>query len=84
MFREYHERLARSYAQTLSEGADAGVFKPGDADTRAWAILGIGQFLALRYCLWTGRMPADEIIDSAMEMIESGLLPDNSPARITP
>jgi AcrR family transcriptional regulator len=85
VFREYHERLARSYAQSLIEGTESGNFKQGDADTRAWAILGIGQLLALRYCLWTGRMPPEEVIDSAMDMIESGIMAPNplsTPVRV--
>lgn len=75
VFREYYERFAKSYAQDLGEAIKRGELRPGDSETRAWSILGISQFLGMRHCLWGGAMPPDEVIDSALEMIESGIAP---------
>jgi len=75
VFREYHERLAKAYADSLSEASRRGDIKPGHAETRAWSIMGVGQFLAMRHCLWTGRMPGEAIIDDALDMIEHGIMP---------
>jgi len=75
VFREYHERLAKAYADSLSEASRRGDIKPGHAETRAWSIIGVGQSLAMRHCLWTGRMPSDLVIDDALDMIEHGIMP---------
>jgi AcrR family transcriptional regulator len=82
VFREYYERFAKSYAHDLSEAAQRGDVRPGDAETRAWSILGISQYLALRHCVWTGRMPADSVIDAAVEMIGSGIAPSAANATV--
>lgn len=73
VFREYYERFAKSYAAELAEAAERGELRPGDAETRAWAILGIGQFLGMRHCQWGGQMPPESAIDAALELIAHGM-----------
>lgn len=75
VFREYYQRLATGYTQGLKEAADRGEIAPGDADTRAWALMGIGHFLGLKHCLWQKEQPAQSVLDEAMAMITSGLAP---------
>ncbi len=74
-FRDFSERFVRHYAADLEEAVVRGELRPGDSQTRAWAILGISQYLGMRYCLWTGSMPPASVIDAAVEMIESGIAP---------
>jgi AcrR family transcriptional regulator len=75
VFRDYYERLAKGYSKDLADAADRGELRPGDADARAWAIMGIGHFLGMRHCLWNGELPSATVIDEAMAMIESGIGP---------
>ncbi|SFF62134.1 transcriptional regulator, TetR family [Fontimonas thermophila] len=74
-FREYYERLAEGYARSLARDAAAGALAPGDAEVRAWAIMGLGHFLGLRHCLWRNSLPPPQVLDAAMDFICSGIAP---------
>jgi AcrR family transcriptional regulator len=73
VFREYYERLAKSYSEGLSEAVRRGEIGPGDAEARAWALMGIGHFLGMHWCLWQGKLPEPEVIDEVMKMVSYGL-----------
>lgn len=75
VYRDYYNDIARAYAQVLEQAAAAGELRPGDAEVRAWAIMGIGHFLGLRYCLWQGRRPSARTFDEVMDFIASGIAP---------
>lgn len=74
-FRDYYERLANAYSQLLQRAAARGELLPGDAEVRAWSLLGIGHFLGMRYCLWNQRMPESQVLDEAMQLIHHGISP---------
>ncbi|HEX4871214.1 MAG TPA: TetR/AcrR family transcriptional regulator [Nevskiaceae bacterium] len=75
VFREYYERLAQGYSKALEAAAADGQISPGDAETRAWAIMGIGHFLGQRYCLWQGQRPEPAVMDEVMRFISQGMAP---------
>lgn len=75
VFREYYERLAQGYADDLREAATAGEVTPADAIVRAWAIMGIGHFIGMRWCLWQKEVPSREIVDQVMNLIANGIAP---------
>ncbi len=75
VFRDYYERLAKGYAKDVGDATARGELAPGDADTRAWAIMGIGHFIGMRDCLWAGKQPGPEVIDSLMDFISHGIGP---------
>jgi AcrR family transcriptional regulator len=75
VFREYYERLAKSCSEGLQEAVQRGEIAPGDTDARAWALMGIGHFLGMYWCLWQGKMPDSHIIDDVMRMVSHGLAP---------
>ena len=74
-FRDYYERLADGYGQALQGAAARGELLPGDAEVRAWSLLGIGHFLGMRYCLWDRRLPESHVVDEAMQLIGHGIAP---------
>ena len=73
VFREYYERLAAGYAAGLDAAASNGELRPGRGEVRAWAIMGIGHFLGLRYCLWRGEVPDEQLLDEVMDFIAKGM-----------
>ena len=75
IFREYYEKLAEGYAEALAAAARKGELAEGDADVRAWAMMGIGHFLGLKWCLWQKKMPPQEVLDEVMKLITSGMGP---------
>ncbi len=75
VYRDYYNDIARGYARILDDAAARGELAPGDAEVRAWAIMGIGHFVGLRYCLWQGKHPRPETMDAVMDFIGHGVLP---------
>ena len=75
VFREYYEKLAEGYTAALEKAARNGELAKGDAQTRAWSIMGIGHFLGMRWCLWQKQMPPPEVLDEVMGFISKGMAP---------
>lgn len=55
-FQEYYAQLARPYTRGLREAMEAGEIREMDPEALAYALIGIGHFLALRWLVW----PNDE------------------------
>lgn len=72
-FRDFYERLAADYADSLRIAANNGEIAPGDHNVRAWALLGIMHFLGLRNCLSGDAQPAANDVTELAAMIERGL-----------
>ena len=81
LYREYYLDIARGYAAGLQRAAEAGELRGGegrvDYEVRAWALMGLGHFLGLRYGLWPGdgAAPDEAVIDAAMDFVAHGLAP---------
>jgi AcrR family transcriptional regulator len=80
-FRDYYERLAKGYTAGLKEAAARGELTAGDAETRAWSLMGIGHFLGLKHCLWHNQLPDDSVMDAMMGLISSGIAPKPAATR---
>lgn len=81
VFRDYYERLAQGYGESLNLAAKSGQLAAGDGAARAWAVMGIGHFLGLRYCLWQKKLPEKAVMDEVMGFIASGMAPTKSPLK---
>lgn len=75
VFREYYEKLAEGYGAALERAAKKGELAPGDAEVRAWSMMGIGHFIGLRWCLWQKKLPTPEVIDEVMKFAVRGMGP---------
>ena len=75
VFREYYEKLAEGYAAALEKAARDGELAPGNADVRAWSMMGIGHFLGMRWCLWQKKQPSGEVLDEIMNFVTRGMGP---------
>jgi AcrR family transcriptional regulator len=51
-FQEYYTRIARGYTRGLRAAMEAGEIRQMDPETLAYALVGIGHFLALRWLIW--------------------------------
>lgn len=75
VYRSYYEKLAEGYAEDLEQATARGELSPGDPVARAWAIMGIGHFVGMRWCLWHGEVPGPAQIDTVMDLITHGIAP---------
>ncbi|MCK8516439.1 TetR/AcrR family transcriptional regulator [Methylonatrum kenyense] len=80
IYRDYYERLAEAYTAQLQRSQELGETRAGSATAQAWALMGIANFLGLRYSVWEGRLPPAEVVDTVMAFIEGGLTPEDAAA----
>lgn len=73
LYRWYYEKLATGYVKSLNEAQLTGDFKDLDKETIAYCLMGIGQFLGMRWVYWEGKEVPNEVFEAAMEMIFNGL-----------
>ena len=75
VFREYYERIASGYAEDLVAAQRRGELAPGNAEVRAWSLMGMGHFIGMRWCIWTGEAPPPAEVDAMMDMVARGMAP---------
>jgi AcrR family transcriptional regulator len=73
LHRRYYEEFARNYRAALVAAEDAGEIRAGDADVRAWTLMGLAVMLGHRYGLWEPDAPLKPIADAAFDMIARGV-----------
>jgi len=74
-YRRYYHDFANNYRQALETAADAGQISPGDAEVRAWALMGLSDFLGRRYALWERETPIETVVDGAFALMAQGMAP---------
>ena len=51
----HYERLTNGYVAGLRQAMEAGEIDAGDPELLAWALMGIGELIGMRWILWGGR-----------------------------
>lgn len=82
---EYYRRISVGYERGLAAAMAAGQIAPGNVEALAYALMGIGHFLALRWIIWPAEQDAtpaandldDEmppaVLETVMSFIARGL-----------
>lgn len=70
----HYERIAVGYVEALSEAMEAGEIADGDPEVLAYALMGVGELVGMRWILWNeaGEMPT-QVMDEMMRFIQRGL-----------
>ena len=55
MLHLHYERLTSGYVAGLRQAMEAGEIADGDPELLAWALMGIGELVGMRWILWAGR-----------------------------
>ncbi len=76
VFRRYHERLAEGYVRGLKEAMAKGEIRKLDAEVLAYSLMGIADFLGMRWVLWDEAADVERVVDTVMTLLRSGLVPD--------
>lgn len=72
-YNDYFTSFARGYARNLEAAAREGEIRPGNAQIRAWALMGMAVTLGERFGM-TGA-DRDEVVAEVFDMLENGLKP---------
>jgi AcrR family transcriptional regulator len=72
--RLHYERIAEGYTEGLEAAMERGEIAPGDARTMAWALMGLGELIGLRWILWgDGDEIPPDIFEEMMRFVLRGL-----------
>lgn len=74
-YRGYYSIFADGYVRRLNDAVERGEISKGDAEARAWTLIGASVFLGQRYGIWEDHPPSDAVLDAAGDLIEWGLKP---------
>jgi AcrR family transcriptional regulator len=74
LYRWYYERIAQGYINGLQEGIDQGEFKDLDTEAVAYALMGIAQFIGMRWVYWNDQDVPEQILGDAINVIFEGVL----------
>jgi AcrR family transcriptional regulator len=74
LYRWYYERIAQGYINGLREAMDRGEFKVLDTEAVAYALMGIAQFIGMRWVYWDHQDVPEQVFEDAMGMIFEGIL----------
>jgi AcrR family transcriptional regulator len=54
MLHQHYERLTDGYVAGLRQAMEQGEIASGDPEVLAWALMGIGELVGMRWILWAG------------------------------
>ncbi|MBC7290093.1 MAG: TetR/AcrR family transcriptional regulator [Actinotalea sp.] len=94
MLRWHYERIAEGYVDGLRTAQARGELAPIDPEVLAWALMGIGEIVGMRWALWEDDAPGAEedrpdgvpplVFEATMRLIERALAPERTGARVGP
>ncbi len=76
LYRWYYQTLAKGYATGLAQAVDKGQVQALEPEAMAYALMGVSDFLGMRWVLWEDREPPEQFFEATMRFIERGLTPD--------
>jgi AcrR family transcriptional regulator len=66
----HYERLTSGYVSGLRQAMDDGQIEEGDPELLAWALMGIGELVGMRWILWGGRDElSPELLDELSRIV---------------
>ncbi|MDQ0256917.1 AcrR family transcriptional regulator [Evansella vedderi] len=73
LYRWYYDRLASGYIKGLEEAIGREEIKDYDTETIAYCLMGISQFIGMRWIYWDDQDVPEENFQQAMDFIFHGL-----------
>ncbi|QDG75884.1 TetR/AcrR family transcriptional regulator [Labrenzia sp. PHM005] len=74
-YQEYYSKFVTGYRVGLLAAVKKGQISEGDAEIRAWALMGIGRALGEQLVVFHTKKTIPELVDSAHHLIVNGLKP---------
>ena len=64
-----------SMGWSMFEAEERGEIRKGNAEVRAWSLMGMAVLLGQRYGIWDVATPLDDVIGPAVDLIGRGIQP---------
>jgi AcrR family transcriptional regulator len=58
--RRHYDLIVSGYTERLRAAMDAGEIPPGEPELMAWALMGLGEMVGMRWVLWHDNKPVPE------------------------
>lgn len=72
--RRHYERIVEGYVRGLAKAMAAGEIATGDPEVLAWALMGVGEMIGMRWILWgPRRQVSDEVFEETMRFVRRAL-----------
>ncbi|MGE5673974.1 MAG: TetR/AcrR family transcriptional regulator [Mycobacterium leprae] len=72
-FQWFYRTMAEGYVRGLSLAGAQGEAAVPHAEALAYCLMGLTDFIGMRWVLWEGQEPPAEVVDAVMQFIEYGL-----------
>jgi AcrR family transcriptional regulator len=73
VFRRYHERLAEGYVRGLTHAMTKGQLRKVDPEVLAYALMGMTDFLGMRWVLWERDADIEHVVDTVLDLLRNGI-----------
>lgn len=73
LYREYYERLASGYRKGLEAAMIGEEFKQLDHETVAYSLMGISQFIGMRWVYWKDEDVPEDVFEDMITLIFDGI-----------
>lgn len=80
-FQRYYRGFAAPYAKALRDAQRRGQVRPIDPEALAYALMGMADFLGMRFVLWGEGKDMEKVLDAAASLIGHGMAAEPAPAR---
>lgn len=84
VYRWYYRRLADGYSATLEHAMERGQLRPLQPELTAYCLMGMADFIGMRYCLWAEEGPSDAQIEDILTLVTAGLAAPGAAAAAPP
>lgn len=74
-YKAYYRRFAEGYVEGLRAAVDREEVADLDLDTLAYALMGIADFLGMRWVLWEGQEPPEHVLATVSTLLRKGITP---------
>ena len=74
MLRYHYDRLSEGYVEALRAAVATGEVGKLDPEVTAWALMGMGELIGMRWVLWNGRSELPKAVSRELERIIGGVL----------
>ena len=69
MLHYHYDRLSEGYIAALREAAGRGEIASVEPEVTAWALMGLGELIGMRWILWGGGDALPEHVSAELERI---------------
>lgn len=78
LYRRWYTSVSEGYVRGLEAAMAEGQIARRNPEAVAFCLMGIADFVGMRWVLWEDRLPPDDVIDAVLAFIRGGLTPTAS------